>query len=144
MIRSTLSLLFLRLDKPSFPKLYPRGSLSVFCSSLWLFFEPSPACPHLFWIEGTKTEHSTVGVAWQWLSGMGWWLVCLLVVQPTQPPAALLCCSSGTVLTHMDLVTPQVPLHRALLQLGRFQLCCTPGLGFSQVQDLGKCLSIWT
>jgi len=62
-MRSPLSLLFSRLNKPYSLSLSSYGRvpspLIIFVALLWTL----SACPHLFRIAGTKTEHNIPGVA---------------------------------------------------------------------------------
>jgi len=48
-----------------------RAGSPALWSSLWLSFWPSLVCLDLGWIVGTRTGHSTPGVAWQGLSRVG-------------------------------------------------------------------------
>lgn len=55
-IRSPLRLPVSRLIKPNSLSLYSCGSSPVLGSFLWPFSGPSPACPHLICVAGTKAE----------------------------------------------------------------------------------------
>lgn len=63
-------------------------------------------------------------------------LFLLVIPLLMQPSINNFLCNNITLLTHIDLVVPQVPFHRAALQVGRAQTVLHSWIIFSQMQAL--------
>lgn len=126
-MRSALSLHFSRLYKSVLSACPHMAGFPVLGSSLWPFSWPSPACPHLCNIEGTKSEHSILGVAWQtlsrvgdWLNFLCWWCPC----DATHHPIGLL--QQHNSLSLLFTRTPSSTCTDLFPRWTDPSMCCTP------------------